>query len=87
MKYENEIREMLTKYPTIVEPVSTIKIDTDLRTVGMSSLIFISLITDIEDKISIEFPIDKLVMEEASSIYKLCNVIISCLRDGDKFRD
>ncbi len=79
MKYEYEVRNCLKKYHTIAENIDEISIDMDLRSIGLDSLTFISLIADIEDLFAIEFSIEKLVMDEMATIRRLCDAISECI--------
>jgi acyl carrier protein len=80
MKFENEIRDIVANIITLTMPINDVKIDTDFRNIGMDSLSFINLIGKIEDVFGIEFPDEKLIMEESSTIEKLCNIVDSCIK-------
>lgn len=81
MKYEHEIRNIISKTLSLTQSADAIMSDTDLQTVGMDSLSFINLVLEIENYFEVEFPDEKLIISEACSINELCNIIITAMQD------
>lgn len=75
MKYENEIREIIAKVIHLTVPEDEIKLDTNFQGVGMDSMSFIALVCDIEDYFCFEFPMEKLIIENASTLRQLINIV------------
>lgn len=75
MKYEQDIRETLSRTIMLTQSINTIDIDLDLRMVGMDSISFIRLVVEIENIFDFEFPDEKLIISEACTIQKLCDII------------
>lgn len=78
IKYESKIREIIANTIKLTVPIEEISINTDFRNVGMDSLAYINLVSLIEDNFQIEFPMEKLIMAESSTIQKLSDIIIMC---------
>lgn len=77
MRYEDEIREIISTVEAVTEPVESIPADMNLQNAGMTSLTFVSLIVEIEEKFGIEFPADKFVISCAGTIEALCEIVDS----------
>lgn len=80
MKYEKEIRQLLEDKIIQDKIDSEISIETSLQSMGMDSLSFVRLVIEIEDKFNIEFPEEKLLIDEAGTIKDLCEIVqsLSC---------
>ena len=81
MKYEKEIRDIISRVKIGTEPIESITSETKLQDIGMDSLRFVEIIIEIENEFKLEFPDDKLVMSECGTIIELCNtidLIINC---------
>ena len=79
IKYEHEIREILSRTIFLTQPIDTITSDSDLQTKGMDSISFIKLVVEIENCFEFEFPDEKLIISEACSIQELCNIISAAI--------
>lgn len=79
MNKEEMIRKIIMETIKINSPVEIFS-DTNLVEIGMDSISFISLVTEIEDQFNIEFPIDKLIIANASTISQLVQIVeeLSC---------
>lgn len=77
MKYENEIRSLISATISVTEPINEIKLEENLHNIGVDSIKFVRLIIEIENFFNIEFPYDKLTTAEAGTIKKLCDIVIS----------
>ena len=51
--------------------------DTDIRSIGIDSISFIKLIVAIEDFFGIEYPDDKLLLDESDTILKITDIVRS----------
>lgn len=81
IKYENEIRNIIMDLVQVNVPREDIGLDTDLQTIGMNSISFINIVTNIEDAFSILFPDEKLIMSDTSTIRNLCEVVESVISE------
>lgn len=77
MKYENEIREILSKIIQNGEAIKNIGVDDSLQAIGMNSIAFIKVVVEIENEFNIEFPDNKLSITEAGTIRDLCDIVLS----------
>lgn len=77
MNYEKDIREIIFNIMTNNKYLDELDIDTMLRSVGFTSINFVRLIIEIENKFNIEFPEDKLDMTQSGTIRELCKIISS----------
>ena len=84
MKYEREIREIISKTIEATEPVGEISIDFNLQGIGMTSITFVRLIVEVEDFFNIEFPDDKMLLSESGTIKGLCDILNSILINNQK---
>ena len=73
----SKIREIVLSVIDI--PGSVITIDDDLQNIGMNSILFIQIVVEIENRFDIEFPDEKLLITEANTIKKLCEIVTSCV--------
>jgi len=76
MKYQDEIIKIIQNVIKLTEPIEDIKIDTNLRDVGIDSITFVVIVVEIEKYFNIEFPDEKLVITQAGTIKKLCKIIM-----------
>jgi acyl carrier protein len=76
MKYKDEITEMVKEIINLKEPIESIKVDTNLQSVGMDSIAFIKIVIEIENHFDIEFPDEKLLITQAGTIKDLCEIIM-----------
>lgn len=77
MKYEKEIREIISDTIDLTIPIDEIDSCTKLREVGMDSIAFVELIIAIEDRLGIEVPNEALSMEDNDTIHSLCYLVNS----------
>jgi len=75
LKYEAQLREILSGGGYFTEPIDSVQPDTLFQSAGMDSLKFVQLIIQVEDAFDIEFPEDKMVITQAGTIQKLCDII------------
>lgn len=67
--------ELVKKTMILTVDESEISENTELVEIGMDSISFITLIAEIEDYYEIEFPEDKLIIENSSTIAKLIGTL------------
>jgi acyl carrier protein len=84
MEFENAIRIILTKTANLTEHIEEIDLDTDLKDVGVDSLVFIRVVVEIENHFSIDFPDDKLFIAATGTIRTLCKTVESLLHKMEK---
>ena len=74
MLYESIIREIIRNN---IQNDAIINYDNDasLKNIGLNSVLFIKTIVEIEKTFGIEFPNDKLVLEQADKIKILCEIV------------
>lgn len=82
--YEKKIREIIASNLKTTVSVKNYDADGDLRYIGMNSITFISIIVDIEDEFNIEFPEDKLLISEASTISLLKKNVESAMENKNR---
>ena len=82
MKYEEEIREILSDTINSIVPVDEIDADTKLGDAGMDSISFVELIIAIEDRFGIEVPNEALSPENNSTIHDLSELVSSLKKNG-----
>jgi len=82
MKYQREITEIIKVAINITEPIEDI--NTNLQNIGVNSIAFVGIIVEIEDKFDIEFPDEKLVINQTGTIKDLCEIIIDIKGDNDE---
>ncbi len=75
MKYEQKIREIIGGTIETDIPIETYDANGDLRSIGMNSITFISMVVAIEDAFSIRFPDEKLILEEAGTIAVIHQIV------------
>ena len=75
MDYELIVREIISKSISVTVPIEQIAIEDELQSVGMDSISFIQIIIEIEKEFDIEFPDEKLLITEAGTINKLCDIV------------
>lgn len=73
-KFE-EILELVKKTISLTIDESEINENTELVEIGMDSIAFVSLIAEIEDYYEVEFPEEKLIIENSSTITKLIDTL------------
>lgn len=81
MKYETEIREIISTVLDGLEAVNDISCDTNLQDIGMDSLAFVEIIIEMEELFNIEIPVENLVLSESGSIASLCRIVESAIND------
>jgi len=77
MKYESDIRQIISDIITLSEPINTIDVETNIQNIGVTSLTFVQIIIEIERRFDLDFPEDKFVMSEAGTIAQLCKIVES----------
>lgn len=82
MKYEKEIREIISETINSTIPIDEIGSDTKLGEVGMDSIAFVELIIAIEDRFGIEVPNKALSVEDNDTIHSLCDLVNSLKENG-----
>ena len=75
LKHEAQLREILSVGGYFTELIDRVEPDTLFQSAGLDSLNFVRMIIDIEDAFGIEFPEDKMVITQAGTIQKLCDII------------
>jgi len=73
MDIEKKVREIILQNIEVFNEELTE--ETDLRSVGMDSICFIEIISEIEDFFEIEFPMEKLIIQNSSTIEKIVRTI------------
>ncbi len=73
-KYE-VIMGLVRKNIVLTVDENEIDENTELAEIGMDSISFISLIAEIEDYYEVEFPEEKLIVENSSTIAKLIETL------------
>jgi len=73
-KFET-VMELVKKTMVLTVDESEINENTELVDIGMDSISFITLIAEIEDYYEVEFPEDKLIIENSSTIAKLIDTL------------
>jgi len=73
---KSKIREIVLSVESIIAASEEIADETDLREIGIDSIDFISIIVEIEEQFGILIPDDKLVITQAGTIEKLCNIVL-----------
>lgn len=73
-KFET-VMELVKKTIVLTVDESEINKNTELVEIGMDSISFITLIAEIEDYYEVEFPEDKLIIENSSTIAKLIDTL------------
>lgn len=71
----DSILKLVKKTIILTVDESEINEHTELTEIGMDSIAFISLISEIEDFYEIEFPEDKLIISNSSTIAKLIETL------------
>ncbi len=77
MNYEKTIRTILFECLS-KSIVYEIDIETDIRTVGLTSVLFVKIIIEIEDFFSISFPDEKMILDETNTIKAFCEIVEKC---------
>ncbi len=70
-----KILELVKKTISLTIDESEINENTELVEIGMDSIAFVSLIAEIEDYYEVEFPEEKLIIENSSTIAKLIDTL------------
>ena len=76
------LRKIISEVAELTLPIEEIADEDDLTKAGIDSIGFVSLIIEIEDKFSIEFPQEKFVMTLAGTINELAKIIDGCMGCG-----
>lgn len=69
------ILELAKKMIPLTIDESEINENTELVEIGMDSIAFIALIAEIEDYYEVEFPEEKLIIKNSSTIAKIINTL------------
>ena len=77
---EETIKNYILLSPVFQADIKDVLQDTDLRDFGLDSLFFIDLVGKLEDHFCIEFPIEKMILSELTTINKLSDTIKKCLQ-------
>ena len=77
MPFENEIRQIMSRHLALSKPIETIDLDANLQDIGFNSISFIKLIVAIEARWNVEFPDDKLLVNESGTLRQLCEMVRS----------
>jgi acyl carrier protein len=75
------VRDILQQAVTLSVPVSSLSEDDDLYEAGLSSFDLITLITTLEEKSRVEFPLELMVRETFATIERISSTIDSLLRE------
>ena len=83
MKYEKEIREIISDTIDSDTPIMDTGINMKLSEAGMDSIAFVEIIIAIEERFGIEVPNDALAIEENDTIANLCGLVSSLTENGE----
>lgn len=75
------VRDILQQAVTLSVPVSSLGEDDDLYEAGLSSFDLITLITALEEKSKVEFPLALMVRETFATIGRISSAIDRLLRE------
>jgi len=81
MKYESIIRKIISENLNATESIETFDINENLQNIGMDSIAFVKIIVELEGNFDIEFPSEKLIIAEAGTINKLCEIMEYCKKE------
>jgi acyl carrier protein len=73
---ENIVREIIEDILPLNKNIEEISLEEDLQNCGMDSLICIQIIIEIEDRLNIEIPEEKLGLSFVSNIEEICKLIV-----------
>lgn len=75
MEIENRIRAIVNEATNDVYHLQTHDDERSFYDIGMDSIMFISILVTVENTFSVEFPEEKLIMDEIGSIAEMANVV------------
>ena len=75
MNYQDEIKRIAATIVNLTEPIEKIDVDAKFQNIGVDSLAFVRIVVEIENYFEMEFPIDKLSINEVGTLRKLCEVV------------
>lgn len=75
MSKQEVVIEKIEKIIKLTIPIEELKLDINLPELGMDSISFITLISELEDYYEVEFPEDKLIIENSSTIAQLIETL------------
>lgn len=73
--------EITNKVKEVLEIEQDIDVHQDLVELGLDSLVSVSLLVDIEEMYSILFDDEEMIIDNFSSIYKVCKLVSGKLCD------
>lgn len=79
--YEKKIREIIASNLKTNIDIDDYDANSDLRNIGMDSILFVSIVVAIENEFGIEFPDDKIFISEASTISLLNQIIEETIKN------
>ena len=80
MKYEKRIREIIAANLKTKIDIDDYDANGDLRNIGMNSILFVSIVVAIENEFGINFPDDKLKLEQFYCLIKFWKVLLLIIK-------
>ena len=77
MKYEAIIKKIISDNVKLTKSIDSVNPHDKLENAGMDSISFICVIVEIENYFDIEFPDEKLILEETGTIKQICEIVES----------
>lgn len=81
MNIEDSIKRIIIEELKLEAESVNLLPDSDLRELGMNSITFIKIIVEIESKLNIEYPDEKLLITECGTLKIIVDVVEKCLAE------